>query len=301
MVLYFVIHPTAVAAIKEVKGDLLVSYVNNAKTVSKEGTIWDFGHKLLDCGAWSVYNSGKVLDTDDYISYVTQNTLFDVFIGHDIIPVFNKISALESAEKTYANTLYMLDRLPPERAKDLMTVFHHSEPFSNLKRLIELKVNGNHLERICLAPNNVIGKKHVWDYLDNCYSIIANSTNKDIKTHILGVTDFKVLEAFPIYSADSSSFIQTSIRGNIHVPINKKRECTVISLGRGSDKLNKIHFESLTAVTKDRVLGHIKSKGFTLEQLMESYQARMEYEVYYYAELRDNYKCTHKKTSRSLF
>lgn len=117
--------------------------------------------------------------------------------------------------------------------KGLLFTFHVGEPIWCLRRALEWRdENGVPLDYIALG--GMVGKpKDVQkNFLDLCFDIIKSSSNPNVKVHAFGMTVRKILQSFPVFSADSSSWIQIGHNGAIYTPWG-----TVIISAQQKDKI----------------------------------------------------------------
>ena len=137
---------------------------------------------FIDSGAFSAENSGKVIDIDDYCKYILETEAV-LYAGLDVIG---------NAKKTRENTEYMIKQygLKP------IPTFHMGSDLSDLEALMGYPyialggmVFGTNLQGRCDA---------VWAY------ILKN--NPQIRVHGFGLTNIELMERYPWYSVDSSSF-----------------------------------------------------------------------------------------------
>jgi len=170
---------------------------------------------LLDSGAFSAWNNGKVIDLDHYIAFILHEAdHLDYYVALDVIPgsfghTPSPAEVEESATRSWENLLYMeAHGLQP------IPVFHMGEQFKWLRRMVE---HGCPYIGISPANDRTTSKKRVW--LDRVFSEITDDAGKPlVKTHAFGVTAIDLLMRYPWYSADSTTWIMMAARGKIMLP-----------------------------------------------------------------------------------
>ena len=255
--------------------NVLFSYENLQVRKAKDFDIYHtFGAKLfIDSGAYSMWTRGIEIDVDEYINWLNERAEYlDLFGQVDAIPGTKEGGATqkevrEAAEKTWDNYLYMRSRL--KKPEGLLYTFHVGEPKEFLEQALEwTDENGKHIPYI--AFGGMVGKSTLIreNFLDMCFSIIRKSSNPDVKVHAFGMTSKELLGAFPITSADSTSWIMTAANGGIMTDVG-----TVIVSKNQSHQAN--HFSHLPKEFLDKFNEQVGEFGFTLEELSEDRNKRV--------------------------
>jgi hypothetical protein len=137
---------------------------------------------------------GSNIDIDEYAQFIKDNR------SH--IKVYSNLDVIGDHKATDKNQKYLESLgLKP------IPVFHYQSPEAELKRLIKeydyIALGG----LVPLATN----KKKLMAWLDYCFSIIKT----DCKIHGFGMTSRWAQERYPLYSCDSTSAFEGSIRGTV--------------------------------------------------------------------------------------
>lgn len=256
---------------------------------------------FCDSGAYGAAHSGKVIDLDQYIEFINNTPECDVFAVLDEIPwpELNTGTARISADNTWKNYCYMLDHVKPEYHDKLVCAYHCGEPIDALERILE-GYNGYKPAYIALGGRAGVSTKKLYSCLDNLFwPTIQKSNNPNVKVHAFGVTVFEMLEKYPWYSADSTTWLRTGIAGNIH---SRHKIGSVINISdRREGDLN--HLKHQAPELQERVYEEIAELGFTMEELVKDYKKRHEWNCLYYKWWADNftYKPQKLAVKRSLF
>lgn len=178
---------------------------------------------FVDSGAFSVHTKGKEVDVDEYIQYVNSYpNAFQAIAQVDKIPgEFGKPKTLEQLEEapkaSWENYLYMRERVNDKDC--LLPIFHQGEDFKWLRNMLEwVDKDGNHIPYIGISPANDVATKHKEAWFATVFKVIKESSNPTVKTHAFGMTSLPLLERYPFYSADSTSWVMTSANGGIMTP-----------------------------------------------------------------------------------
>lgn len=242
---------------------------------------------FIDSGAYSVHTKGKEVDVDEYIQYVNDRQgCFQAIAQVDKIPgEFGKPKTLqqlaEAPELSWENYLYMRDRVFDVDC--LLPIFHQGEDFKHLKRMLEFTSDGKHIPYIGISPANDISKKHKDTWLSLVFKCIKDSSNPNVKTHAFGMTSLDILEKYPLYSADSTSWCLTAAMGSIMTPW-------------GNILVSNVQLDNPTHVTKmstkqiQQIDDFAKKYGFSLEQCSEEHTARRMLNALYLLDWAKNYK-----------
>lgn len=250
------------------------------------------GRKLfLDSGAFSAHTKGAVIDVDEYINFINEyDESFETFAQLDTIPgEFGKPKTKEQLEEapelSWQNYLYMYDRL--KSPKKLQPIFHQGEDFKHLDRMLNHEPK---IEYIGLSPANDVSTPLRVTFLEKCFSIISKSKNPNVKTHAYGMTSLKHLEYLPLYSADSTTWLQLGINGFIRTDYGN----LIVS---DTQRSSKYHLMNQPKAIRDKVLNELEEKGFDIELMRQDTKERNAWNIHYLKKWADEYELK-KKVSK---
>lgn len=240
---------------------------------------------FLDSGAFTAHTKGVEIDVNDYIGYINERDEYlTCFAQLDTIPgEFGKPKTKEqleeAPEKTWENYLYMYDKV--KSPKKLMPIFHQGEDFKHLRRMLEHKPK---IEYMGISPANDVStpRKAVW--MAECFEIIKKSSNPKVKTHAFGMTSLPLLEQFPFYSADSTSWLMSGRTGGI---MTKYGSNLIISENLIKDPNHVVHMGKPFLKELERYVGKF---GFNLEELQKDYKKRMLFNMHYLTDWASKYE-----------
>lgn len=259
----------------------LFSYLHEKKQILERT---EKGFKtFVDSGAYSAHTKGKEIDIDHYIGWLNEHDEgVDIAAELDHIPgVFRKpktpAQLAEAPIISWDNYLYMIERV--KNWEKILPIFHQGEDFKYLEQMLEHKPT---IPYIGISPANdlPVVRKIVW--IDKVFKIIKQSSNPNVKTHAFGMTSLHVLEQYPFYSADSTSWIMTAANGGIMTEFGVK----VVSSKATKDRK---HVKHLPKPQYNKFLEYLDSKGYTLEGLGDSHIDRMRFNIDYLTDWANNY------------
>lgn len=266
----------------------LFSQLNDRMSIKKWIEYEKRGKLFIDSGAHSAHTKDLEVDVDNYIAYV--NGLDDyvsIFAQLDKIPgVYRKPKTIkdweEAPAKSWENFQYMHERLKsPEKC---IPVFHQGENFKWLKTICEAKFDGKHIPYIGISPRGDVRVKDKEKFISECFQIIEDSSNPDVKVHAFGMTTLEVLERYHFYSADSTTWLLTAAMGKIMTPWGLVYCSNKSKWETSADKM--------FPAAKEAVFDYIREAGYEYDQIVDDYVARMIINCRFLKNWADNYKFT---------
>lgn len=267
----------------KMKAPRLLSFAGDKKEIEYFLEQPDRGPLLIDSGAFSVAHSGKTIDIDEYIAYINAHPTIEYWIELDKIPfpVLDHMTAKDSAEYSWANYLYMIERV--NEPNKILPVFHFGEKLEYLRQILEFKFeDGTGIPYMCIGGRHGVSTKKQEDYFDTIFKTIHASSNPNIKVHCLGMTVLSTLKKFPFFSADSTSHLQYAIYGFILTPFGP------VNVSSGNVKGENLRYK--TKVEQDIVLAEIEKLGFNLDELAGDFVVRSEYNMAYTHQIAQAYQ-----------
>lgn len=286
--------------LRERGADHLYSFHHDQKLLNEW---WDNGGRpvFLDSGAFSVFTKGIQINLNSYIEYLNEHDDgIEVFASLDKIPgEYGKHRTAkdlaEAPEETWSNYLYI--RKYAKSPQKCIPVFHREEDFKYLHQMLDTKFKGKHIPYIGLGgmASNLVPMQEKERWMAKVFKIIENSSNPKVKVHAFGMTRLKVLERFPLYSSDSTTYIMVSANGNI------LSEYGVLELSEKRDNLksNVKHVGDLSYKELER---YVSQYGYELETMMTNYKVRTKWNIDYLLRWQQSYKYNPIKSSqKTLF
>lgn len=242
----------------------------------------DNAQVFLDSGAFSAYTLGVSIDLPTYCEYIKRN--MDLWRVEDGVVMASVLDGIGDALQTYRNQLHM----EALGAKPL-PCFHAGEDERYLEHYVK------NYEYITLGGMVGSSTKQLCIWLDRMWEryLTDGSGRPRLKVHGFGITAVPIVERYPWYSVDSSSWIQSAAFGSIIDPIHGP-----ISVSEKSPSRHDAgqHVTTLTQVEQDYVLQMLEKNGFTYERLSTVYESRAAYNLWAFGVInqminaRDNYE-----------
>lgn len=226
--------------------NLINQWVDIKKTLQPDIKIF------VDSGAFSAHTQGVDIDIDDYISYLNE-------IIEDI-EICAALDVIGDPQKSWENYLYMIDRVAiPEK---VLYTYHFGEDIEFLEN--SLKYISNKFDSPYIAIGGVALIKDATlrvDFLYKTVDVLKKYPN--VKYHLFGVTDFKILNVLPCTSVDSTTHIMCGAFGKIFLPTH-------------DGWLKAIRPDSFeTSMCLDEINFYLNKYNITLDELIESRNHRV--------------------------
>ena len=267
--------------------DVLFSQINDRKAIKKFLELMSNNKLFIDSGAYSAWSKNKPIDVDDYIKFINENTdKFTLFASVDDIPgeLRRKPTLWEQREspaKSWHNYLYMREQV---KDKDkLLPVFHIGEDFRHLQNMLDATFSGQHIPYIGLGGTVGLACTVKEDWYKQCFKIIQQSSNANVKVHAFGMTNLEILENYPFESADSTTWLMAAINGEL---------CTKYGRICVSQQVQHkpSHYNKLPQLVQQQINEQCVLYGTSIEQCMEDQDSRQLYNINYFKDWADNYK-----------
>jgi hypothetical protein len=181
---------------------------------------------FLDSGAFSVWNSGGVVDIDRYIEFCLNHPGVSYYANLDAIPgkpgdaSAPRVEAMIDAacEESFNNYKKMVARLPIEK---VIAVYHRGEDIKWLQRYLDFGAQYIGIGQAVAFG----GKKDQKEWLKTLWPLLLNSDRTlKVKTHGFAITSFDLMNFMPWHSVDSTSWLKQAAYGVVYVPYRKGGE-----------------------------------------------------------------------------
>jgi len=222
---------------------------------------------FLDSGAFSAFTQGVEIDLPLYCDYIKRN--------QDIILVASVLDGIGDPQKTYENQMLM-----QSHGVNPLPCFHYGEDERYLEHYI---ANYEYLTIGGMVP---INKEQLQIWLDRIWSRYL--TDKDglpiRKVHGFGLTRVNLMQRYPWYSVDSSSWVQNARTGGIMIP---GLGAVFISNDSPARHEEGRHYNNFSPYDQQRIRHEVESRGFDIKRCQETYLARWCFNMQTYGELTD--------------
>lgn len=221
---------------------------------------------FLDSGAFSAFTLGVSISVEEYCEYIKRN--MDIIRVEDNVVMASVLDGIGDPLQTWRNQLEM-----ELRGAKPLPCFHAGED----ERYLEWYVKN--YEYITLGGMVGSSTKQLCIWLDRMWDryLTDGSGRARIKVHGFGITAVPIMERYPWYSCDSSSWIQSAAFGSIVTP-----DYGPLSVSKKSPSRHDAgqHVTTLTPIEQDHILQYLENQGFTYERLSTVYESRAAYNLW---------------------
>lgn len=244
-------------------------YVHRQKAVDEMRA--DGAQVFLDSGAFSAWNMGATISLPKYCNYIQENE--DIIRKDDGVIMASVLDGIGDPLQTYRNQLEM-----EARGVRPLPCFHFGED----ERYLEFYIANYPY----ITLGGMVGKtvEQLITWLDRIWEryIIDGSGRPKTKLHAFGITSVRVMERYPWYSVDSSSWIQFGAYGSMFTPDGvpyrvSEKAGTIHDMGK--------HVLNLLPIEKEYIEKLILNSGFDLERLTAIYETRATFNMWAYREI----------------
>lgn len=226
---------------------------------------------FLDSGAFSAHTLGVNINIEDYANYIIRNE--DILRKEDGVVMASVLDGIGSDKVTYENQK-QLEKL----GATCLPCFHFGEDPEYLKYYVK---NYPYITLGGLVP---VSTKAAQIWLDEIWDkyLTDGAGNPLLKVHGFGVTTISLMERYPWYSCDSSSWIQAAAFGSV---VNYSRGAMPISSESNARKDLGRHFFTLTPEEQYKIACEWYEVGFGPERLSTVYESRAVCNLHGYMEM----------------
>lgn len=224
---------------------------------------------FLDSGAFSAFTQGVEIDLVKFCNYIKEN--------QDIITVASVLDGIGDPLKTWQN-----QQLMEAQGVRPLPCFHYGEDERYLEWYLE------RYDYITLGGMVPINKEQLQFWLDRIWGKYLTDDNglPRVKVHGFGLTRLNLMQRYPWYSVDSSSWVQSAVNGGILIP---GIGTVFVSNQSPQAKEEGRHFNTYVKPEQDRIRWEIERRGFDVERLQTTYFARWTFNMKTFCELTDPY------------
>ena len=226
----------------------------------------DDANVFLDSGAFSAFTLGVDIDLPTYCNYIKRN--IDLWRVEDGVVMASVLDGIGDPLKTFQNQKHMewLGAKP-------LPCFHAGED----ERYLEYYVQN--YEYITLGGMVGSSSKQLCVWLDRMWDkyLTDGSGRPRLKVHGFGITAVPIMERYPWYSVDSSSWIQSAAFGSIITPKHGPMSVSEKSPSRHDAGQ---HVTTLTPIEQDYVFRMLEENGFTNDRLSTIYESRAAFNLW---------------------
>jgi len=221
---------------------------------------------FLDSGAFSAYTLGVTLSVEEYCAYIQRN--MDILRKENGVVMASVLDGIGDPLQTWRNQLEM-----EMRGCRPLPCFHAGEDERYLEHYVR------NYEYITLGGMVGSSTKALSVWLDRIWDryLVDGSGNPRLRVHGFGITAIPLMERYPWFSCDSSSWIQSAAFGSVVTP-----EWGPLSVSEKSPSRHDAgqHASTLTPIEQEHVFRTLEAQGFTYERLSTVYESRAAYNLW---------------------
>lgn len=244
-------------------------YVNKQKIVDDMRR--ENARVFLDSGAFSAWTLGVTLSVKEYCEYILRNT--DILRVEGNAVMASVLDGIGDPLQTYRNQLEM-----EHYGVRALPCFHKGED----ERYLQWYVENYEYITIGGMVGSSVNQLRIW--LDRIWDryLVDGAGRPKIKVHGFGLTSVELMELYPWYSCDSSSWIQMAAFGNIMWPRIPVEDSTPLKVSEKSPSRHDAgqHITTLSEIETNYLFEQLEKQGFTYERLSTIYESRAAYNLW---------------------
>lgn len=282
-------NPNQVAAASEKYPYLLESYHYVGKGQYDEQIRFNQDKLFMDSGAFSMFTLGIDVDLELYGDYLRS--------ARDYITVASNVDAIGRGKEmeSFRNQKLLEEMKLPVPVCPV----HHAR--DDDKWLVRYLDEG--YEYIFLGGMVIETTGYLIDWLDHIwdkYLALPDGTAR-VKIHGFGLTTFEIMERYPWYSVDSTSWVMKGMFGLILIEIEGRP--ITLSISRNSKDIHRADksFWTLDASTRAYVEKIIRDEGFDPEELATMYGMRDKWNIRFYKKYGEHLRPVFKRKAITFF
>jgi len=231
---------------------------------------------FLDSGAFSAFTKGVKVDIRGYCDYILRNK--DILENVDGALCASVLDGIGDPLLTWQNqqTMEKLGVRP-------LPCFHYGED----ERYLEWYIAN--YDYITLGGMVPIDKGQLVHWLDRLWDryLTDGAGRPRLRVHGFGLTTYRLMERYPWYSVDSSSWVQQAANGNVVLTDYRRGSVIYLPVSSSSPtrKTDGRHITTMTALERAALERHVESKGVELARVKDDYLSRWAYNAAAYDEL----------------
>ena len=227
---------------------------------------------FLDSGAFSAFTQGVEVDLPGYCDYIKRNE--DIIEKRDGTLLASVLDGIGDPLKTWQNQ----QRMETLGVRPL-PCFHYGEDEHYLEWYV---ANYDYITIGGMVP---ISKPQLKLWLDKIWEryLIDGSGRPKLRVHGFGLTTVSLMERYPWYSVDSSSWVQIArVGGMLLLP-----DAKVINVSGQSPqrRVEGQHIDTLTQPMREALEAKLRACGVDTQRMRETYLSRWTYNIWAFDQL----------------
>lgn len=226
---------------------------------------------FLDSGAFSAHTLGVEMSLPGYCHYIQENQ--DIIRIEEDALMASVLDGIGDPLQTYRNQLEM-----EARGVRPLPCFHFGED----ERYLEYYVANYSY----ITIGGMVGKSvpQLMTWLDRVWNkyMVDGAGRPKTKVHAFGITSIPVMESYPWFSCDSSSWVQSANFGGVILPGFGPIKVSDKSPSRHDAGQ---HASTMTPIEQEYVFKTLEANGFTYDRVSTVYESRWAWNLYAFGEI----------------
>lgn len=237
---------------------------------------------FLDSGAFSAFTSGVTIDLPKFCRYIQEND--DIIYKDDGVLVASVLDGIGDPLKTWQNQLEM-----ERHGVRPLPCFHYGEDERYLEWYIQK------YEYITLGGMVPIAKPQLYYWLDRIWEkyLCDGSGRPRLKVHGFGLTTIGLMERYPWWSVDSSSWVQSASNGAIllsNLGYGLRYATVSVSSKAPARRTENQHIDTLAPILREALIKQFETEGYSLDRLQNEYVSRWVYNLKTYNQMNADFQ-----------
>lgn len=240
---------------------------------------------FLDSGAFSAYTLGATIDIKSYARFIKDN--------QDVIDVASVLDGIGDAQLTLDNQHRLEDM-----GCQVLPCYHYGEDPKYLEHYLE---NYDHITIGGMVP---ISNRELRKWLDMLWAKYLTDEHglPRVKVHGFGMTSMPLVQRYPWFSVDSSSWVQTGVFGGV-LYIRPDRRVLAIKISAGSPDRHNInqHYDTMPPIEQQQVRQFVEARDYNMDELREHSTPRKAFNARVFTELGERELFAYRAPTGDLF
>lgn len=259
---------------------VLESYHYVHRQVAVDRMRLDGAKVFLDSGAFSAFTKGIDVDMPAYCKYIQENADIIEVVDGDVCA--SVLDGIGDPELTLQNQLKM-----EKMGVRPLPCFHYGEDEKYLEYYIK------NYDYITIGGMVPISTPQLFHWLDRIWSeyLTDGAGRPRLRVHGFGLTTLSLVERYPWFSVDSSSWVQVARTGGMTLYPSGK----VVSVSKDSPnrKVANQHIDTMEPAVRAELERKFLNDGVDLERMRTTYLSRWAYNAWTFSRLGELYN-THE-------
>jgi hypothetical protein len=222
---------------------------------------------FLDSGAFTAFTKGAQIDLKQYAEFIRQNK--------KRITIASSLDVIGDAEGSYRAYRQLRD----EEGVDVIPVFHCREDKKWLVKYI--KEGARYIALGGMVPESI---SWLFTWLDDLYStVLTDDSHKPIvRVHGFGLTVGRLIERYPWYSVDSTTWLNGARFGTVifNFPGARLEHIAVSDRNPMAKQRTALHIDRLSRIEQAQAIAQLERAGFTLDEVRSNTSKALEFSAW---------------------